>query len=153
MHGANCTGHAVDRRAVLADLHAGRRAPTPAGRGTQREPALAVGAGRCRLDEPSPMRAGLPRGMNPVRTMLGIDLALLAAAGVVLVGLGAWLGGRLGERSTTRQRRLQGARNAAAEQRRLAERCAACDEPVDPATDVLEAGRWWHIGCYRNLVQ
>lgn len=85
--------------------------------------------------------------------MLGIDLALLAAAGVVLVGFGAWLGGRFGERSAHRQRRLQGARNAAAEHRRLAERCAVCDDAIDPATDVLDSGRWWHVRCYRNLVQ
>lgn len=85
--------------------------------------------------------------------MLGIDIALLAGGAVLLVVAVGWIGGRLGPRTEARRRRLQGERNARLEQQRLAERCTACGESIDPGQDVLDSGQWWHQRCYRELLR
>jgi hypothetical protein len=85
--------------------------------------------------------------------MLGIDIALLVGGAVLLVAAVGLVGGRLGRRSEARDRRLQGQRNAETEKRRLDERCTVCGEAIDPAHDLWDAGRWWHRGCYRELLQ
>jgi hypothetical protein len=85
--------------------------------------------------------------------MLGIDLALLVGGAVILVLAVGAVGGRLERRLEDRRRRRQGQRNAEEEQRRLAERCAVCGEAIDPAHDAWDRGRWWHQGCYRDLLR
>jgi hypothetical protein len=85
--------------------------------------------------------------------MLGIDIALLAAGGALLVVAVAFIGGRIGARGEARRRRLQGQRNAEREQQRLEERCTVCGAAIDPAEDIFEAGQWWHRACYREAVR
>jgi fructose-1,6-bisphosphatase/sedoheptulose 1,7-bisphosphatase-like protein len=85
--------------------------------------------------------------------MLGIDIALLAAGGVLLVAAVALVGGRVGARREARRRQRQGERNAEQEKQRLEERCTVCGVNVDPAEDIWESGQWWHRGCYREAVR
>ena len=84
--------------------------------------------------------------------MLFIDVAILVAVAAVCVGVATLVGGRLGGRLEERRRRELGAKNAAEERRRLEERCAACDEPIDPRVDLWERGQWWHRSCWRESV-
>lgn len=85
--------------------------------------------------------------------MLGIDIALLVGGAALLVAVAALVGGRLSPRLDARRRRLQGARNAEQERRRLAELCAVCGTAIDPAADLWEAEQWWHRACYRESLR
>lgn len=85
--------------------------------------------------------------------MLGIDIALLVAGGLVLMVAAAAVGGRLGPRLDARRRRQQGERNAEQEKRRLAELCAVCGTSIDPAHDLWDSGQWWHRACYRESLR
>ena len=85
--------------------------------------------------------------------MLGIDIALLVGGAVLLVVAGATIGGRLSPRLEARRRRQQGERNAEQEKRRLAELCAICGTPIDPAHDLWDADQWWHRACYRESLR
>lgn len=86
--------------------------------------------------------------------MLFVDIAILVAvAAVVAVGVGALSGGALQRRLEARRRQRLGERNAEEERRRLAERCAACDLPVDATQDLWEGGKWWHRRCWRQAIE
>lgn len=85
--------------------------------------------------------------------MLVIDLVI---AGAVLAGaalLFTTLSGKRVDRWVEeRRRKQQGERNAELERRRLEERCAACDQQVQPQIDLWERDAWWHRDCWRKHV-
>ena len=85
--------------------------------------------------------------------MLGVDIALLAVGGALLVVAAALIGGRIGARTEARRHRLQGQRNAEHEKQRLEERCSVCGATIDPSQDVWDLDRWWHRKCYREVVR
>lgn len=86
--------------------------------------------------------------------VLVVDIAILVAvAGLLVVGGGLLGGGALQRRLETRRRRKLGEKNAEEEKRRLAERCAVCDLPVDATLDLWEHGKWWHRRCWRQAIE
>lgn len=99
----------------------------------------------------TPVRPAKRYTTSKTPRMLLIDIVILIGLAVALVAGAAVIGGRLGPWLERRRRRLQGAGNAADEQRRLTESCAACGESIDPAQDLWDATRWWHRQCHRDL--
>lgn len=85
--------------------------------------------------------------------MLVIDLAILVGLTAIVALAAGAVGGRvLGDRAERRRREAQGAKNAAAERRRLEEKCVVCGEPIDHEVDLWERGEWWHRRCWRESV-
>jgi hypothetical protein len=85
--------------------------------------------------------------------MLAIDLALLVGGAVVVIVIASLIGGRVGARGEDRRRKQLGADNATDEKRRMEERCAICNEQVDPVKDVWDQEQWWHRTCYREALR
>jgi hypothetical protein len=85
--------------------------------------------------------------------MLAIDFALLVGGAVLVVAIAGFVGGRVGARGEDRRRKQLGANHATEEKHRMEERCAVCNEQVDPANDVWDHGQWWHRTCYREALR
>src|SRR5262249_28871485 len=99
---------------------------------------------------------GVDRGLRHRHAlqMLVVDiLILVAVAAAVAVGVGVLGGGSLQRRLEARRRQRLGEKKAEEERRRLAERCAVCDEPVDATEDLWERGQWWHRRCWRQSLE
>jgi hypothetical protein len=85
--------------------------------------------------------------------MLAIEYALLVGGAVLVVAIAGLIGSRVGARGEELRRKQLGADNATEEKRRMAERCAICNEQVDPTNDVWDQEQWWHRACYREALR
>lgn len=78
--------------------------------------------------------------------VLGIAITYAVGTQVVRSVKGA---NRLAEEARSRRGRL----NAEKLDSELKLVCSYCAKAVDPNTDVLVKGVWWHYGCFKELIQ